>query len=302
MLKKTLTIHTLAAFLLLGGTTFTQTSCSQADKKEVSQESDQAYEDFKSFVTSAETKADNVADQAEADYNEETTQLKNDFDSKVAAVDRYADQYDDARRQEIEQLRTRYTTAYDKRDMAWKNRPNAVAGTTTGGGTTTRLYQSEAGKFGGLTAANIRGTYEAFTAQIKENENRYGIEDWRAVNADWKALDERYDQIKKDVSTADRTEIAKEKLKYAAFKSYDKAEARVAQGADAVQGGAQNAEVETRDERQAVGTAAANTASDVKDAGKTVGQKIGNAAKKVGEKTKEGYKEVKSEVKNTDND
>lgn len=298
MFKKNLTIHALATFLLLGGATLTQTSCSQADKKEVSQESDQAYEDFKTFVTSAETKADNVADQLEADYERETGEMKTEFDSKVAAVDKYADQYDDTRRQEIEQLRTRYTTAYDKRDMAWKNRPNAVAGTTTG----TRYYQPAGSQYGALTAANIRGTYEAFTAQVKQNENRYGIEDWRDVNADWKALDDRYDQIKKDVSTADRAEIAKEKLKYAAFKSYDKAEARVAQGADAVEGGAQNAEMETRDERQAVGTAATNTATDVKDAGKTVGQKIGNAAKKVGEKTKEGYKEVKSEVKNTDND
>ncbi|TGE24862.1 hypothetical protein E5K00_06585 [Hymenobacter aquaticus] len=305
MFKKHLSISALAAFMLLAGTTFTQTSCSQADKKEVAQESDQAYEDFKTFVSTAETQADNVAAKTEAEYEQETSAMKSEFDSKVAAVDQYADQYDDARRQEIEQLRTRYTTAFDKRDMAWKNRPNSVAGTSTGttaGGTTTRLYESAAGKYGGLTAANIRGTYEAFTAQIKQNEDRYGIEDWRDINADWKALDDRYDQIKKDVSTADRAEIAKEKLKYAAFKSYDKTEARVAQGADAVEGGAQKAEMETRDERQAVGTAASNTASDVKEAGKTVGQKIGNAAKKVGEKTKEGYKEVKSEVKNTDND
>jgi hypothetical protein len=303
MFKKTLTIHTLAAFLLLGSTTLTQTSCSQADKKEVSQESDQAYEDFKTFVSTAETQADNVGDKAEADYERETSEMKSEFDSKVAAVDKYADQYDDTRRQEIEQLRTRYTTAYDKRDMAWKNRPNTVAGTTTGSaGTTTRYYQSAGAKFGGLTPANIRGTYEAFTASIKENENRYGLEDWKAVNADWKALDDRYDQIKKDVSTADRAEILKEKAKYAAFKSYDKAEARVAQGADAVDNGAAKVADDTRDERQAAGSAASNTAADVKDAGKTVGQKIGNAAKKVGEKTKEGYKEVKSEVKNTDND
>ncbi|UOQ70350.1 DUF6565 domain-containing protein [Hymenobacter cellulosilyticus] len=301
MFKKHLSIHALATLLLLGGATFTQTSCSQADKKEVGQESDQAYEDFKTFVSTAETQADNVGDKAEADYERETTEMKSEFDAKVAAVDKYADQYDDTRRQEIEQLRTRYTTAYDKRDMAWKNRPNAVAGTSTGG-TTTRLYESAAGKYGGLTAANIRGTYEAFTAQIKQNEDRYGIEDWRTVNADWKALDDRYDQIKNEVSTADRAEIAKEKAKYAAFKSYDKTEARVAQGADAVRGEANEVSAETRDERQAVGTAAANTAADVKDAGKSVGQKIGNAAKKVGEKTKEGYKEVKSEVKNTDND
>ncbi|TGE15448.1 DUF6565 domain-containing protein [Hymenobacter elongatus] len=302
MFKKNLTIHALATLLLLGGTTLTQTSCSQADKKEVSQESDQAYEDFKTFVSTAETQVDNVAGKAEADYERETSDMKAEFDAKVASVDKYADQYDDTRRQEIEQLRTRYTTAYDKRDMAWKSRPTSVEGTSMGSGSTARIYQSEAPQYSGLTAGTIRGTYEAFTARVNENENRYGIEDWRAVNADWRALDERYDQIKSEVSTADRAEIAKEKLKYAAFKSYDKTEARVAQGADAVGAGAQNVANETRDERQDVSNAASNTGSDVKAATRSVGRKIGDAAQKVGEKTKEGYKEVKSEVKNTDND
>ncbi|WP_303311150.1 DUF6565 domain-containing protein [Hymenobacter sp. BT730] len=286
MIKKTFTINALAVILLAGGVSFTHSSCTRSDKKEVSQEGEQAYNDFKTFVTDAETKSENVANETEADYNQETTQLKSDFDTKVAAVDKYADQYDDARRQEIEQLRTRYTTAYDKRDMTWKNRASA---TTTATGTTTavkmgKYYKPMTSEYAAVTPQNVRAKYEAFTAMVKENENRYDIDDWRNVNADWQALDARYDQIKDQVSTADREEITKEKAKYAAFKSFDKTESRIAQGADAVGGAAKD-----------VGQGAKEVGKDVGHGAKKVGSKVGNAVKGA-------YKEVKSEVKNTDND
>lgn len=309
MIRKTLTTPALAALLLMGGLSFTQTSCSSNTDttKEVSNESDQAYNDFKTFVSDTEAKADAVATEAEADYTNETNQLKADFDAKVAAVDRYADQYDDARRQEIEQLRTRYTTAYDKREMAWKNRPTTVAGTTTGGGTGTSgmkpgKYYTPTSPAASITASNARATYESFVNNIKQNEDRYDIDDWRYINAEWRALDEAYDKVKGDIPAKDLAEIQKEKLKYAAFKSYDKTEARVAQGADAVGSGAQEAKAETADERSAVGRAASNTASDVKEVGKDVGQGAAKVGKKVGGAVKGAYKEVKSEVKNTDND
>ncbi|AIZ63710.1 hypothetical protein PK28_08395 [Hymenobacter sp. DG25B] len=282
MIKKTFTINALAAILLAGGVSFTQSSCSRTDRTEVSQDGEQAYNDFKTFVTDAETRSENVANESEADYNQETTQLKSDFDTKVAAVDKYADQYDDARRQEIEQLRTRYTTAYDKRDMTWKNRASATGTTTTM--KMGKYYKPMTSEYAAVTPQNVRAKYEAFTAMVKANENRYDIDDWRNVNADWKALDDRYDVIKDQVSTADREEIAKEKAKYAAFKSFDKTEARVAEGADAV------------------GGAAKDVAGGAKEVGKDVGQGAKKVGSKVGNAVKGAYKEVKSEVKNTDND
>lgn len=300
MFRKTLTINALSAILLAGSLAFTQTSCSQNDKREMSAESDEAYNDFKTFVANTETKSENVADEIEADYESETNQLKSDFDAKVAAVDKYADQYDDARRQEIEQLRTRYTTAYDKREMAWKNRPNAL--TTSTANMKPGKYYKPMSPAAQITAANARATYESFVNNIKQNEDKYDIEDWRYINSEWRALDEAYDKVKKDIPARDLAEIQKEKLKYAAFKSYDKAEARVAQGADAVSGEAQDVKVETADERSKVGQAASNTAQDVKEAGKDVGQGAAKVGKKVGSAVKGAYKEVKSEVKNTDND
>jgi hypothetical protein len=328
MFRKSLTINALAAVMLLGGVAFTQTSCSQADKKEVSAESDQAYQDFQTFVSDTEAKADATTDQIEADYERETAQMKADFDAKVAAVDKYADQYDDNRRQEVEALRTRYTSAYDKREAAWKNRSatagTAAGSTATGGTMTMGKYYKPSSPASRITAANARATYEAFVNDIKKNEDRYDIDDWRNINAEWRALDEAYDKVKGDIPAKDLAEIQKEKLKYAAFKSYDKTEARVAQGADAVSGEAKEVKAETADERSKVGQAVSNTASDVKEAGKDVGQgaakvgkdvgqgaakvgkDVGQGAAKVGRKVggavKGAYKDVKAEVKNTDND
>lgn len=306
MFKKRLTMHTLAFLLLAGSVTVTQTSCSGSDRAEVSQESDQAYNDFKEFVSESETKVQTVANEAEADFERETSQMQADFDSKVAAVDQYADQYDESRRQEIEQLRTRYTTAYDQRDQAWRNRPNAVASTTAGVATTDGMkvgkYYKPTNPAAQLTAANARQTYEAFVQDIKKNEDRYDLDDWRYINAEWRALDEAYDDVKGDISANDLATIQKEKLKYAAFKSYDKTEGRVAQGANAVSSEAQEVKAETADERSKVGRAVSNTASDVKDAGKDVGKGAAKVGKKVGGAVKGAYKEVKSEVKNTDND
>lgn len=241
MLRKSLTVNALASLLLLGGA-FSNTSCSQPDKKEVSAESDQAYRDFQLFVSDAEAKANNVAEVAEADFEQETAQLKTDFDAKVASVDKYADQYDDARRQEVEALRTRYTEAFDKREAAWKNKrtsaTNQVASTITAASASGALklgkYYKPSSPAAQLTATNARTTYESFVKNIKQNEDQYDIDDWRNINTEWRALDEAYDKVKGDIPARDLAEIQKEKVKYAAFKSFDKAEARAAQGADAV--------------------------------------------------------------------
>ncbi|GAB2477833.1 hypothetical protein GCM10011375_19470 [Hymenobacter qilianensis] len=309
MFKKRITMHTLALLLMAGGITFSQASCSRQDRAEVSQGSDQAYNDFKNFVTESEAKAQAASNQAEADYERETTQMKADYDAKVAAVDQYADQYDEARRQEIEQLRTRYTTAYDQRDQAWRNKTNTASGTDATTGVASGAGTMKVGKYykptspaAQLTAANARQTYENFTQMIKQNEDRYDIDDWRNINAEWRALDEAYDAVKGDISANDLAAIQKEKLKYAAFKSVDKTQARAAQGANAVSDEAKEVKDETADERSKVGQAVSNTASDVKETGKDVGKGAAKVGKKVGTAVKGAYKEVKSEVKNTDND
>ncbi|GAB3824450.1 hypothetical protein [Hymenobacter jeollabukensis] len=303
MFKKTLTIHALALLLLGGGVAFTSTSCNRADRQEAAAETDQAYDDFKTFVANTETNAEAVGNKTQAEWDEETKQLKDEYDAKVAAAEADMGNWDEARKQEYEQLKTRYTTAYDKRAAAY------TASMSAGGASASAAMPTKPGKYytpmnpaAQITAANARQTYESFVNNVKQNGGQYDIDDWRYVNAEWRALDEAYDKVKGDIPAKDLAEIQKEKLKYAGIKSANKTAVRAEQAVTDVKGEAQQAEVDTRDERSKVGQAASNTAQDVKQAGKDVGHGIGHVAKKVGEKTKEGYKEVKSEVKNTDND
>ena len=314
MFRKALTLHALSAMLLMGGVAFTQTSCSQDQKKEVSAESDQAYNDFKTFVSDTEAKADATASQAGANIEQETEQLKADFDAKVASVDKYADQYDDARRQEIEALRTRYTTAYDRLEAARGSgatastdtsdtaaaaaaSTSATAGGGNGGATKVGKYYKPSSPAAALTAANARSTYEAFVQNVKKNEDKFDIDDWRNINAEWRAMDAKYDQIKGDVSGADKAEITKEKLKYAAFKSFDKSEARASQVGDLVTG--DKAEAKAKGEGVQVGKTAKNVGNDLEGTGKDIGQgavKVGKGAVEVGKDVGQGAAKVGKKV------
>ena len=299
MFKKTLSIHTLAAMMLMGGLAFTQMSCSQEQQKEVSQESNNAYDDFKGFVDQTEMKATNVANETEADYERETAQMKADFDSKVAAIDREASTYDDQRRQEVEDLRNRYTTAYDKREATWRTRDTTAMATANNASgsmdsntantvdySTTGKYYTPTKSYSNISAATLPAVYQRFTADIKKNEDNYDIADWRNINADWKRLNARKDELDPTLSSSAKTEIAKQKVEYAAMKSYDKSEARVEQGADAVSSTAKNvaqdAKSTGKDVGQAVGNKAENVAQDAKSTGKDVGHAVGNTAKDVG--------------------
>jgi len=307
MLKKILTINALTLLLAVGGVSLSQTGCSQADKKEASQESDEAYNNFKTFVANTETSAKEVANETQEEYDQQTAKLKANYDSAVAAIDRDADKYDDTRRAELEQLRARYTTAYDAREEAWRNRAGATDTTTlsTTTSTTTSTASSAPSKLGKyykpsssaatMTAANARTIYEAFVQRVKQNEDRYDIDDWRNINAEWRAMDAKYDQIKGNISGSDKAEITKEKLKYAAFKSFDKAEARGSQVGDLVTG--KKEEAKAKGQGVELKQSAEHTGSDVGNAAKNVAHGAEKVGKKVGGAVKGAFKDVKEEVK-----
>lgn len=335
MFKRTISTHALALLLIGGGMAFTQTSCNRSEQQQTAAETRDSYSEFQDFVANTETRAEQVGNVTEAEYNEESTQLKSDYDTKVAAAEADMANWDDARRTEYEQLKTRYTTAYDRREQAYRNRGTMSAGgtdvamntnTTTGGSMSGTESSSMAGSSStstnssgsmsassasssskmpsnmaaSLTASNARQTYEKFVSMVKQNEDQYQVADWRQINAEWRQLDQKYEGIKDDVSASDKREIAKEKAKYAAFKSYDKTESRVSQGADVVTGNREDAAAKGGGVR--VGETAGNVAGDAKELGKDVGQGAVKVGKKVGSTAKGAYKEVKSEIKNTDND
>ncbi|MDQ2771657.1 MAG: hypothetical protein M3Y54_14295 [Bacteroidota bacterium] len=293
------TLRSCALALLMGSIAVAQTGCSQADKQEVSAGGDQAYNDLDAFVTNTESGVDSVGDEMKADYDRQSAQMETDFQAKYAAARKNAGRGDDARRQDLESLQNRYITASEKRTVNWDNR------TKTGD---LGQYYKPSSPAARLTAANARGTYESFVQNVKQHQQQYDINDWRNINAEWRAMDEAYDKVKGDIPAGDLADIQKEKLKYAAFKSWDKTKIRAGQAGDAVSNSASNAKdevsntasdakAETADERSRAGQAISNTASDVKQAGQDVGHGAAEVGKDIGHGAAKAGKKVGNTVK-----
>ena len=273
-------LRTLGFVLLMGGAAVANTGCAQTDKQEYSSESDQAYNDMATFVNDTEANVGAVGNEMQADYDQETTKMQADYETRKAAVDKYADKYNDNRRQEIAKLNSRYTAAADQRTSAWNNRMKVGQ---------LGEYYKPTSPAAQITAANARTTYESFVQNVKNNQEKYDINDWRNINAEWRALDEAYDKVKGNIAVSDLADIQKEKLKYAAFKSWDKTKIRTNQGVDAVTDQAQDVKKGTADERSRAGQSISNTASDVKEVGKDIGQGAAKAGKKVGNTVKDVF-------------
>ncbi|UOQ78015.1 hypothetical protein MUN84_05180 [Hymenobacter sp. 5516J-16] len=237
MFKQHINAAVLAGLLLASSAT-TFTSCSSKDKKEVSEQGQRAYDNLQAYVSEAETNP--------------TTTVPDTFAARLAAAQQYNAEYDTTQQAEIQRLQERYSRAQSGSSAsasATASTDTTGAMMTTESATTTsvaatstpaneapaKLYKAS-NPATAMTAANARQTYEAFIQRVKANEDKYEIGDWRVINAEWRAMDKKYDQIKDEVSTKDKAEISKEKLKYAAFKSYDKTESRVSQGGDVVTG------------------------------------------------------------------
>lgn len=298
MLKRTFSASALAASLLLGGLTLTQVSCTERQQQEASQESDQAYNDFKNFVDESEMKARNVANETEADYERETAQMQADYDAKAAALDRYTDSYDEQRKQELDQLRNRYNTATETRTTTWASRPAVAAdGTATmpADGTSVKMgkyYKPMTSEIAVMTPQNARAKYNAFVNTVDRNKSSYDIDDWNNVNADWRAMDARYDQIKDQISGEDKRQIAEEKAKYAAFKSVDKTKIRAEQGADAVANTAEDVAHGAKEVGKDVGHGAAHVGKEIGHGAAKAGKAVGHEAAKVGKAVGGAAKDV----------
>ncbi len=266
---------TLALAISFAGAAPALTSCSSAERQEASANTQNAYSDFKTYVETAESDVQRI-DMSDTEFSADMNRAKADYDAKLAAAERDMDQFTAEQKADIEALKTRYSTAYDQREAAYRSKvPTMAVG---------KLYTPVAPTYASIPAAGLRATYEQFVQTVKANENQYEIADWQAVNADWKALNARKEQVEDQLSTADKAEIAKEKIKYAAFKTFDKSEARASEGA-----------AETKDAAYKTGRAigeGANKAGQVIDRG---AEKVGNAAKGAYKGARDGLKSAEAE-------
>jgi hypothetical protein len=271
-MKKILKTH-IFTFLLAAGLAVTQISCNSSDTNQAKQDSEAAYNDFSNYVSSVEnsTASDTV------DWQSASSRSRAEYDAKVAALDQYNDDYDEARRQEIEALKGRYTTYWDKQLAQYNARANSLNG---GVAADYRIEGLET-----TAPANIRIAYENLIANIQANKDSYTHNDWKAINDYYHALDSRKNAVQSELSDKDKYEIGKAKAKYITLRTAARFDPDVSKAASDV------------------GKAAENTGSDIKEGVKTGASKVGNAAEKVGSEIKSGAKDLRNKVdQEVDND
>ena len=74
-------------------------------------------------------------------------------------------------------------------------------------------------KFGFVTAKNIKDVYERFVGTVSDNKNNYTREDWDEIKTLYEGLDNRKNEVEKDLAGKDNMRIAGLKLKFASIKA-----------------------------------------------------------------------------------
>lgn len=74
-------------------------------------------------------------------------------------------------------------------------------------------------KFGFVTAKNIKDVYEKFVGTVADNKNNYTREDWDEIKTLYEGLDNRKNEVEKDLAGKDNMRIAALKIKFATIKA-----------------------------------------------------------------------------------
>src|SRR5688500_6528578 len=95
-------------YVFVAGLALTQVACTNAEQKEAQQESEQAYTDFKEYVTTVGEKIDTSMEDAGRDWDAEMAQNRAAYKEREDRVMTHMDTYDEKRQAEINQLKTDY--------------------------------------------------------------------------------------------------------------------------------------------------------------------------------------------------
>ncbi len=76
--------------------------------------------------------------------------------------------------------------------------------------------------FSWVNAGNIENVYENFVNAVESHKNDYSSDDWNDIKLMYVALDNRKEELDKDISGKDKLKIAGLKVKYTAIKAVHK--------------------------------------------------------------------------------
>lgn len=78
-----------------------------------------------------------------------------------------------------------------------------------------------------VTADNILNVYQSFVDVVDKYKDNYTAEQWNLVDTYWDKLNNRKNEVEKNLSGEDNTEIAQLKIEYAGYKTVYKTGAKM---------------------------------------------------------------------------
>lgn len=274
--------------LLLAGLAIIFTSCSSSDTRYARQESERAYQDFRKFVTGIE----NEGSFDTSNWQQAANKSRQAYEEKISTLNQHYKNFDESRRQEIEALKGRYNTYWDKHVSQY----NAQA-TTVHGGLAADFRIEELAT---TTPANIRQAYESLISTIQANKENYTQEDWKAINAYYLALDKRKNMVQSALSDKDKYEIAKAKARYVALRTEARFDPDVSKTASELGNTVEKAGTTIQENINSgaaeVGRASEKVATEVKENTREGAGKIGQAATKTGQEVKSTARHLRNKA------
>lgn len=76
--------------------------------------------------------------------------------------------------------------------------------------------------FSFVTADNLLATYTQFVDVVAKNKDAYSREDWDEIKMLYEALDNRKNEVEKDLASKDNIKIAQQKVRFSAIKSVNR--------------------------------------------------------------------------------
>ncbi|WP_439883144.1 hypothetical protein ACSX1A_08215 [Pontibacter sp. MBLB2868] len=192
-------------------------SCSD---QEAQKERDNAFNDYKDYVTQFETDANRdytdvelrAMEQAAEDnskWETESAEVMQQYDERKRKVVQNIDLYDEAQQKEFKELEGRYNNAYQKQKEKYQD--------------VSRRYKLRKDLLGleissddmsSITAADLASTYEHFVQNLESRASQLEGRDWELVEGWWIALNNRRRTLDNELSASAKSTIEQATERY----------------------------------------------------------------------------------------
>ncbi|MEO6667851.1 MAG: DUF6565 domain-containing protein, partial [Ferruginibacter sp.] len=159
------------------------------------------------------------------------TEIETGYADREARVEKNASVLQAEEKQRADETRARFTALKGKYEMKMKETEEAAKKPDYRMVLRTNLFgEGKIGTdmgFNWVTANNIKDVYDRFVTTVDDNKDKYTREDWDEIKVLYEALDNRKNEVEKDLATKDNMKIAGMKIKFASIKSVERPSAKL---------------------------------------------------------------------------